>query len=90
MAGDPFATLGLEPTFDLDVAASEQRLRDLLKATHPDRFAGAGAPERRRALNRSIDINEAWRAIREPIGRAEALLRRAGVQAAEAGQGNVS
>jgi len=80
---DPFETLGVEARFSLDMRAVEQRHRDLSKTLHPDRYAGASAAERRMALGRAIDVNEAWRALRDPIRRAEALLSRAGVAVGE-------
>jgi molecular chaperone HscB len=80
---DPFETLGVEARFDIDLRALEQRHRDLSKALHPDRYAGAPAAERRLSLNRAIDVNEAFRALRDPIRRAEALVRRAGVPVGE-------
>jgi molecular chaperone HscB len=80
---DPFDTLGIEPRFDLDLAAVELRHRELSKALHPDRYAGAPAAERRLALSRAIDVNEAFRIVKDPIRRAEALLRRAGAAVGE-------
>jgi molecular chaperone HscB len=80
---DPFEMLGIEPRFDLDLRAVEQRHRDLSRALHPDRYAGAPAAERRMALGRAIEVNEAWRVLRDPIRRAEALLARSGVGAPE-------
>jgi molecular chaperone HscB len=80
---DPFETLGVDARFDLDLGALERRHRDLSKALHPDRYAGAPAAERRLALGRAIDVNEAFRALRDPLRRAEALLRRAGVPVGE-------
>ena len=80
---DPFDTLGVEPRFDLDLGAVEQRHRDLSRALHPDRYSGAPAAERRLSLGRAIDVNEAFRVLKDPIRRAEALLRRAGVAVGE-------
>ncbi len=40
---DPFATLGIEPRFDLDVRAVEARHRELSRTLHPDRYSGAPA-----------------------------------------------
>lgn len=80
---DPFETLGVEARFDLDLPALEQRHRDLSKALHPDRYVGAPAAERRLSLSRAIDVNEAFRVLRDPIRRAEALVRRAGVPIGE-------
>ncbi|MFO0756776.1 MAG: Fe-S protein assembly co-chaperone HscB [Byssovorax sp.] len=88
--GDPFEVLGVEARFDLDSKALEQRHRDLSKALHPDRYAGAPAAERRLALGRAVDVNEAFRALRDPIRRAEALLRRAGALAAEGAEPKAS
>jgi molecular chaperone HscB len=82
---DPFATLGLEPAFDLDLGVAEKRHRDLSKTLHPDRYAGRGAAERRQALGKAIEVNEAWRALRDPLRRAEALLENLGL-AVEEGQ----
>jgi molecular chaperone HscB len=80
---DPFATLGIEPRFDIERERVEQRHRDLSRALHPDKFAGAPAAERRLALNRAIEVNDAWRVVRDPIRRAEALLHRGGVRRSE-------
>ncbi len=81
---DPFAVLGIPPRFDLQLGDVEKRYRDLSKTLHPDRYVGRPAGERRMALNKAIEVNEAWRAVRDPIARAEALLRRGGVDIDEA------
>lgn len=80
---DPFATLGVEPRFAIDLRAVEQRHRELSRALHPDRYAGAPHAERRMALSRAIEVNEAWRALRDPIRRAEALVALAGIEIRE-------
>lgn len=76
---DPFETLGIAPRFGLDLATVEQRHRELSRALHPDRYAGRPSSERRLALGKAIEVNEALRLVRDPSKRAEALLRRAGV-----------
>ncbi len=85
-SSDPFETLGIEPRFGLDLRAVEQRHRELSRALHPDRYTGRSAAERRLALGRAIDVNEAFRAVRDPVRRAEALLLRAGVAVSETGE----
>jgi len=80
---DPFATLGIARTFDVDLAEAERKHRELSRALHPDRFVGASPSERREALTRAVEVNEAWRIVRDPIRRAEALLRLEGVPVAE-------
>ena len=87
---DPFQTLGVDARFDLDLGAVEKRHRDLSRALHPDRYADASATERRMSLSRAIEVNEAWRALRDPVRRAEALLTRAGVAFGDAGEPNLN
>lgn len=83
MSTDPFDLLGIKPEFDLDMKAVEARHRDLSKALHPDRYAQASSAERRMALSRAIEVNEAFRIVRDPIKRAEALFKKLGVPAGE-------
>lgn len=83
---DPFEVFQIEPRFDLELDALGQRHRDLSRALHPDRYGGRPAAERRQALNRAIEVNEAWRVLRDPLRRAEALLRRLGVVVSEESQ----
>jgi molecular chaperone HscB len=80
---DPFATLGFPPKYDIDLRAVEKTHRELSRALHPDRYASAGASERRAALNKAADVNEAWRIVRDPVRRAEALFALAGVEVGE-------
>jgi molecular chaperone HscB len=87
---DPFATLGVARRFDLDLAALEKTHRELSRALHPDRFAQAGASERRAALEKAANVNEAWRTLREPIARAEALFRVAGIKVGETNEPKAS
>lgn len=75
---DPFEILGAPRRFDLDLAVIEKTHRELSRALHPDRFSQAGASERRAALEKAATVNEAFRVLRDPIKRAEALFRLAG------------
>ena len=80
---DPFEVLGLPRTFGLDLKAAEKAHRELSRALHPDKYASAGASERRDALTKAADVNEAWRIVRDPVRRAEALFQLAGVEVGE-------
>ena len=80
---DPFDILGLPPSFELDLQAAEKRYRDLSRVLHPDKHVGSGPGERRLALGKAVEVNEAWRLLRDPLRRAEALFRRAGVDIRE-------
>ncbi len=50
---DPFAVLGLPRAFDVDLRSAEKAHRELSRALHPDRYASAGASERREALGKA-------------------------------------
>jgi molecular chaperone HscB len=81
---DPFATLGIARAFDVDLAAVEKVHRELSRALHPDRYVGAGKSERASSLAKAVEVNEAWRVVRDPIRRAEALLALRGVAVSDA------
>lgn len=87
---DPFATLGTPRRFELDLVALEKTHRELSRALHPDRFAHAGASERRAALEQAASVNEAWRILRDPIRRAEALFRVEGIAVGETNEPKAS
>jgi len=76
---DPFATLGIERRFDLDLRAVERTVRELSRIVHPDRQSDAPPSSRVHALGKSVEINEALRIVKDPVRRAEALLALAGV-----------
>ena len=80
---DPFATLGLPRSYELDLAAVEKTHRELSRTLHPDKFAQSGPGERRMALSQAVLVNEAWRVVRDPIRRAEALFELAGIPTGE-------
>ena len=82
---DAFDVLGLAPSFDLDSKVLEQRYRDLQRALHPDKFAQASAAERRASLSRAVSVNEAYRALRDELKRAEVLYARLGGKLSERG-----
>jgi molecular chaperone HscB len=71
---DPFSTLGLARRYDLDQSELERRYRDLQRALHPDRHTNAPPSERRMKLQKAVQVNEAYRTLRDDQRRAEALL----------------
>lgn len=78
---DPFDVLGLDPRFELDEADLHRRFIAASAATHPDRFVDP--LEQADAAERSAAVNEAYRVLRDPVARAEALLVRLGGPAKE-------
>jgi molecular chaperone HscB len=79
-AADHFAVLGLPPGYAIDVVAAEEAYKRLSRQLHPDRFARADARARRASLERTVQLNDAWRTLRDPVRRAEYLIARAGVK----------
>ncbi|MDP4220620.1 MAG: Fe-S protein assembly co-chaperone HscB [Bacteroidota bacterium] len=71
---DYFLTLGVERTFSFENAALERRFHDLQRQSHPDRFSGSSGGILESALERSSDINEAYRTLRDPLRRSKHLL----------------
>jgi molecular chaperone HscB len=76
-----FELFGVPERFAVDADALERSYRALQSEIHPDRFAAAAETERRLALQSSARVNEAYRALRDPVGRAQYLLALHGVDA---------
>jgi molecular chaperone HscB len=76
-----FELFGLPAQFGVDPAALEHAYRDVQRAVHPDRFAGADDAQKRLALQASARANEAYRTLRDPVARAEYLLSLRGLDA---------
>ncbi|MEI7444798.1 MAG: Fe-S protein assembly co-chaperone HscB [Burkholderiales bacterium] len=73
-----FELLGLPERFELDAPALQSAYRRLQAAVHPDRFAAAGATERRIAMQLATRANEAYRTLQDPGRRAAYLCERHG------------
>jgi len=69
-----FDLFGLPVRFEFDPATLDAAYRALQREVHPDRFASAGDAERRLALQSSARVNEAYRALKDPVARARYLL----------------
>lgn len=73
---NPFAAFGLPLRFDLDEAVLQRRFIELSAANHPDRFEDP--LEQADAAEASAAINEAYRVLKDPELRANALLEALG------------
>lgn len=71
---DPFATLGLRRHYDIDVSELERAYRELQRTLHPDKHVSASASHRRATLGKAVEVNQAYRTLRDELSRAEALL----------------
>jgi len=67
----------------LDLKDLEQRFYALSRKWHPDRFARAAAGERQQALDASAILNDGYRVLRDPIQRANYLLKENGFDIGE-------
>jgi len=76
-----FQLFGLPERFLLDSSALDRAYKDLQSEVHPDRYAAAGETEQRLALQASARVNEAYRALKDPVARAHYLLMLHGVDA---------
>lgn len=65
----------------LDPDDLRQRFYARSRLLHPDRFARASAAEQAAALDASSVLNDAYRALRDPIERAEHVLHIKGLDA---------
>lgn len=77
---DYFAFFGLPQKLAFDAEALEQEFHRLSWKLHPDNFVRATEYERNLSLQRSSELNDAYRALREPVARIEYLLGRLGVR----------
>ena len=66
-----------------DTAALEKTFYRLSREFHPDRFASKSAEEQAEATDKSSQLNDAYRTLRDPIRRTEYLLEQEGVELEE-------
>jgi molecular chaperone HscB len=84
-----FEIFGLPETLSIDPEALQEKFYQLSRENHPDRFSRASAEEQTRALDFSSQLNDGYRVLREPLGRAEYVLKRNGFDIGEQGSKDV-
>ena len=77
-----FDLFGLQPAFAVDEVRLERTYREIQSRVHPDRYAHAGEAERRASLQWTTRVNEAYRALKDPVQRASHILELQGVDVA--------
>jgi molecular chaperone HscB len=75
-----FQLFDLPMRYRLDAAALDAAYRNLQSTVHPDRFVQGDDAQRRLALQASARVNEAYRALKDPVQRAQYLLHLHGVE----------
>ncbi|MGV6859252.1 MAG: Fe-S protein assembly co-chaperone HscB [bacterium] len=75
---DYFSLFGLEPRFSVDADALQQAFRDRQAEYHPDKVVNEDEQTRRQSAQAASLINEAYEKLRDPVSRAQYLLKLAG------------
>lgn len=71
---DYFALFGLPRRLWIEMGGLEQKFLQLSWKLHPDNFVNATEEERELSLKRSSELNDAYRALKDPVARVEYLL----------------
>jgi molecular chaperone HscB len=80
---DYFTYFGFPRRLNFDASELEKEFYALSRRLHPDVFGQAGDRERAWSLEQSSMLNDAYRALKDPIKRTEYLLRLEGVELEE-------
>jgi molecular chaperone HscB len=80
---DYFTFFGFPRKLNMDTAALEKEFYALSRRLHPDVFGQADEQERAWSLEQSSMLNDAYRALKDPIKRTEYLLRLEGIELEE-------
>ena len=78
-AGNYFELFDIPVSYTVDLNKVRHLHRELQKAVHPDKFAHAGAQEKRISMQQTSLINQAFHTLSHPIERATYLLGLNGV-----------
>jgi molecular chaperone HscB len=88
--GDYFSFLGVPRHLNLDLEELERHFRELSRKFHPDYYYNASPSERLASLERSSYLNDAYRALRNPVSRIEHLLAIEGMPPARSADGTAT
>ncbi len=80
---------GLERKLALDTAELQKRFYELSRKWHPDRFTQRPETEQQYALEATAILNDGYRVLRDPLRRAEYVLKQNGFDIGEQRSNNV-
>jgi molecular chaperone HscB len=80
---DYFSVFDLPRKLALDDAALTRAFYRRSREVHPDRFAQASAEKQQWSLEQTSLLNDAYRALKDPVARTEYLLRLEGITLAD-------
>lgn len=78
-----FEVFSLPLRLQIDTVALEKQFYTLSRKLHPDRFASRPVAEQEAALAESSQLNDAYRALKDPVLRTQYLLKLEGVELEE-------
>jgi molecular chaperone HscB len=71
-----FSTFAIDAKFEIDLAELNRQYRALAVNFHPDKFVNGEASEQRIAVQKSTQLNEAYKTLKNPVTRAAYLLNK--------------
>lgn len=80
---DYFELFGIPRSLNLSTDMLQQRFYELSRELHPDRFMRRPEAERQQALDRSSELNDAYRTLKDPLKRVQYVLSREGFDIGE-------
>jgi molecular chaperone HscB len=80
---DYFAFFGFDKTLTIDADELQRRYYMLSRQLHPDRYTRATDTERNFSLEATSILNDGYRILRDPVQRAEYILKESGFDIGE-------
>lgn len=74
-----FSFFGLSRKLNIEPATLEREFYSLSRKLHPDRYSLARSDEKNWSLEKTSQLNDAYRTLKDPISRTEYLLKLEGV-----------
>lgn len=81
-----FELLGLPQSFAVDPKQLDAQFRAVSQKWHPDRFATEEPKARAAAAHMSVQVNDAYKTLRDPVARAAYLLKLHGLDLDDEGE----
>src|SRR5262245_7491389 len=83
-----FEILGVERKYHLTAEELERRFHERSRQLHPDKHMKADAQTRVKSALATSELNQAYRALRDPVRRAEYLLELEGIKLSDERDGH--
>ncbi|MBI4909317.1 MAG: Fe-S protein assembly co-chaperone HscB [Acidobacteria bacterium] len=83
VSNDYYGFFGIPRRLALDTSVLQKRFYELSRQYHPDRFARKAASERLQAEESTAILNDGYRILKDPVSRAEYVLKQEGFDIGE-------